>query len=617
MKETTRRIQLLLLLALVSACGADRPAPKPEPVRLLELARGVEVEWGAAERKRPEEAAPALGRKVPGGLLGRVTMSETGGRSAETRWFFDERAAFLAPSGTRYRFPVTLPQEPVLQLGLGYLSPPEGAAPRSVRFEVEVAGETILDETVEARPEGRWRDRELDLGPWAGRDVTVELRTSGEGPPVWAAWSAPEILSAAGREEGWDVVLVSLDTLRADHLGCYGHLRPTSPHLDALADGGVRFATAVAQSPWTKPSHRSLLTGLYPVAHKGLRSPPLAAVLWRAGYRTWAVTGGGQVHPRFEFGRGFETYRVEDWIRAVDGVAERFSRGRGRKQFLFLHTYEVHDPYFHTTFADGLPRGRVGERFAKADKDPQRIQPPTAEERAYVEALYDSGIAFVDEALGRLFAEFEKRGVLERAIVVVTSDHGEELWEHGKWGHGTTVYDHQLLVPLIVHLPPGLRRELGAAALPPGSVVARQVRLVDLYPTLLELLDVPLGHRVQGRSLKDLLAGGTLPEIDAFAENTNVAVEQKALRSSRFKLVYSYHKRRRATTGRTQLYDLRRDPEERHDLLEKHPELAAALMARMEQIIFGSGEAGYDEIKPEGIDPKLREQLEALGYLGN
>ena len=176
------------------------------------------------------------------------------------------------------------------------------------------------------------------------------------------------------------------------------------------------------------------------------------------------------------------------------------------------------------------------------------------------------------------------------------------------------------LVPLIVYLPPALRRELAGdarAAVAP-MVVTQQVRLIDVYPTILDLLGVPLAHRVQGRSLRPLLAGGTLPEVDAFAENTNVDVEAKALRSDRFKLIYSFPRNDKARRGnRLQLYDLRRDPGETRSLADEHPELAQNLFARMLEIMGDGVETDRLPSLPDDMDPRLREQLEALGYLGN
>lgn len=628
---------VLFLFLLAAGCGRDA-AP---PVRLLAAgasgedgagaARGAEVSGPAPEVAPIGEGSAAIGDLPWPERLGQVAMT------GERGW--DARVSLLGGDGTTYRFPVELPPRPVLRVGLGFQPPPrgDGAPPPSgeVRHRVRVltrgggsdddGGTTVLDERW--RPAGAgawrdWRDREVDLSRWAGESVVLELATGLDGTPDGsaAAWSAPEVVSLAGGgdpegPEGWDLLFVSLDTLRADRLGSYGHDRPTSPALDALAGRGVRFATAVAQAPWTRPSHRSMLTGLYPVSNGGLESPLLAEVLWRAGYRTTAITGGGQIAPRFGFDAGFESYRIDRWEEEPGRVVRAFEANRGRRQLLFLHTYRVHDPYRGDAFVEGLPRGRLGDSFGEHDW--RRFDHElTEEERRYVGALYDSGVAAVDRAMGEVIDGLDEAGFLDRTIVVVTSDHGEQLWEHGSWRHGQNLYDEQILVPLLLYLPPALARELGVE---PGTVVERQVELVDLYPTLLDLLGVEREHPVQGRSLLPLLTGGEWTPRDAYSEHTNIKTwERKAFRSDRFKFVKSIPRPSRRNRGATpyfELYDLRRDPGEHDDLSQRHPEVVERLNERLRAL--GASLRGLEDELPEDLDPELRKQLEALGYLGD
>jgi arylsulfatase A-like enzyme len=279
--------------------------------------------------------------------------------------------------------------------------------------------------------------------------------------------------------------------------------------------------------------------------------------------------------------------------------------------FLFLHTYEAHEPYTHTGFAASLPSGRLSGEYSKK-LDNQMGNSLTDDEKRYAEALYDGDIAYTDAHLGRLFRDLEKRGWLENTVVIVTSDHGEQLWDHGSWGHGQSLHDHQIRVPLIVHLPPAMN-------LATGRVETDQVELIDLYPTVLELAGVPLQHEVQGRSLLPLLAGeGPLPPRQAFAEGTNIrAHEKRALRTPRFKFVlWEKRKANGEDEGRYELFDLRADPREQHDLFGRHPEQAARLKAEIERRVRGA-DAVRDEEVPAGVDEELRKQLEALGYIGN
>ncbi len=593
-----------------------------KPIRLVE---SKVSRTGDAAEEPPVKSKPVrIGNPRAGLDLARVTMLDSLGGDEAQHGFSDNRLALLAPTGTSYRFTVALPSvAPYLEVGLGYLHD-NSESSADVRFEVVVESsggrDVALDTVVAVRKDGHFDDRDVDLGKWAGEDVTLVLSTQALTPEVstWSAWAAPEIVSREGREEGWDVILISLDTLRADHLSCYGHNRPTSPAIDRLGERSVRFDRAVSASPWTRPAHKSLFSGLYPIARQGLRSLPLAIHLWRAGYRTVAATGGGQIRPDFGFAAGFESYRTEDWLPADgDGIVRLWNRARGRKQFLFLHSYAIHDPYLHHRFTDGMPRGRVGESFSKRT-DNSRLKPLTPEEKIYVEALYDGGIAYADEQLGKVLDKLDDAGALERAIVILTSDHGEQFWEHNGWGHGFTMYDHQLLVPLIVYLPPDLRRELGVDALGEGSVIAQQVRSIDLYPTILDLLGVDLPHRVQGMSLRPLLEGGSMPDIEAFSESTNIPRERKSLRSDSLKLVRVSGKKKWDEEGPApswELYDLRRDPREQHNLASDYPDIVEFLSARMLQIMHGSDESERAVEVPDDIDDRLREELAALGYL--
>lgn len=533
----------------------------------------------------------------------------------------EDRLALISPGSATARFTATLPERAVLNVGLGYAAS-DSATGQEVRFVVSVSGgggaKVVLDEPVIATASGTWRDHEVDLAPWSGQTVVLALETiRSEGDvPLWAAWSSPEISSEGEPEDHWNVILIILDTLRADRLGSYGHDRPTSPNLDALAARGVRFETAVSQSPWTRPSHISLFSGLYPASVHAVGHRPLAWQFSHAGYLTWAVTGGGQIHPAFGFGTGFDRYRVDNWVRDVPGVLEQFAANASRSQFLFLHTYEIHDPYRHTALVGELPEGRMRRPYSLEKYKRQKalgIDPNEAEQE-YVRALYDSGVAFTDLSLGKLFQGLETRGWLENTVVVVTSDHGEQHWEHSAFGHGKNLYDHQLLVPLILYVPPGLALEAGLPR-PQGTVIDQQVQLVDLYPTLLELLGIETEQPVSGRSLLPMLRGEALPEVAAFAENTTVNPQKKALRSRRYKFVRTFSD----GTGEPEfeLYDLEADPGERTNIASAHSDVVADLSARMLSLMAGSQadrtEAGFS---PK-IDPQLRRQLEALGYLND
>jgi arylsulfatase A-like enzyme len=611
---------LLVFVALGSLSCRQAPPSPQAPLRLIDLLGSAEIVWPTSVPEKPELQLAGFRAGEAKRCVRRVLMRGEGAkkRSRLATEGQEDRLALISPNSASYSFQMVVPERPMFQFGLGYAASAATAGP--LRFIVTVKAEggsrVLLDEEVAVSPSGTWQDREIDLDPWSGQQVVLTLETvrSERDGHLWAAWSAPEIITRVNSDARWNVVLISLDTLRADRLGSYGYDRPTSPNLDALSGRGVRFETAVSQAPWTRPSHKSLFSGLYPASSKGIKRRPLAWQLWKAGYRTWAVTGGGQVHPVFGFAVGFDQYRVGNWIRDVPELLDQFAINGSRRQFLFLHTYGIHAPYRHDEFAKGLPAGRIEGAYSFDDYKRFKRQgsPTTAEEQEYVRALYDSGIAFVDRQLGQFVEGLEAHGLLKNTVIIVTSDHGEQHWENSAFGHGQNMYDHQLLVPLIVYLPPDLARSAGIRSRG-GLVISDQVQLVDVYPTVMDLLSIPYSNVVNGRSLMPLLRGERLPKVDAFAENTNVRQERKALRSARYKFVRVYSSR--TSEMGIELYDLQADPGEHNNIAGQRPELVVVLMGRMEAIIEGAALEDRDANMPEEMDPKLREQLKALGYL--
>lgn len=609
-------------------------------MRLLALGQVPDITWpaGFVLPTAGLRAGDDLATFDPAGpaYIARVRLGEVFTR--------EERLALVAPPGAIFAYKVTVPPRGKLRFGVGVLDSTEkgGAVGMQVRLRDAAAAPNVLfDRQVGAEVPGRWVDEEADLSSWSGKQVTVEFAAlAGSGSGLVAAWSAPTVVSSpapaaqgsgaasrTGRSRP-NIVWISLDTLRADHLGVYGYTRPTSPNLDAFAARGLRFEWAISQAPWTRPSHRSMLTGVYPASRGGLDSPMIGEVLYRAGYETFAVTGGGQVDSTLGFDRGFEIYRVWDWIhepqKMVDWTRTRAERS-DRPFFAFLHCYEVHEPYTHTRFAEGLPGGRLAGEFSKEIWNRLRKH-FSDEEKRYAEAMYDGDIAYTDGKLGEFFSGFESAGLLADSIVIVTSDHGEQFWENGSWGHGQNLHDHQIHVPLLVYLPESVRQSLTRASRAKGKgpalsqgAIEDQVELIDLYPTLLDLVGIELESPVNGRSLRTMLEGqGSLPAREAFAEHTNVKEnEQKALRTPRFKFIVSIPRKSAESRNESfELYDLKRDPGEQQNLAPGLAARVVELRAKLGRIMDG-GEAARDEEVPADIDEDLRNQLKALGYIGN
>jgi arylsulfatase A-like enzyme len=435
-----------------------------------------------------------------------------------------------------------------------------------------------------------------------------------------------------------DVVLVSIDSLRADHLGAYGYTRPTSPTIDRIAASGVRFDQAISTTSWTLPAHAALFTGLYDSAHglvdNGQRMADahvtLAEVLRDHGYHTAGFFGAPYLHPTFGLDQGFDVYQncmTPELASAESARADSFSASSfahtdvtgprtlaavqawledldERPVFMFLHLWDVHYDY--------IPPREYVQRFDPDYAGPidgrnfyynPAIHPGMpARDREHVIALYDGEIRFTDDILGRVLDALEQRGRLRNAIVVVTADHGEEFFEHGFKGHQRTLYDEVVRVPLVVSWPGHL----------PGAVVVEDpVRLIDVMPTVLALAGLPAPPRVQGRDLAPLWRGEPLAEEPALTELLVAGRSLRALRTARHKWFAQ------APEQPAHGYDLARDPGEQHPIQAPKDELARGLQ-RLRQELFSSlayrREVGGDPVSVDA-DDSLWERLRALGYV--
>jgi arylsulfatase A-like enzyme len=391
--------------------------------------------------------------------------------------------------------------------------------------------------------------------------------------------------SGPGAPDLPSVLLVSIDTLRADRLGCYGYGRDTTPALDELARvRAVRFAHAVAEAPWTLPSHVTMLSGFHPLTH-GVRRPTdapsleveLLAQRLAPTHYGFALTDGGWISEEWGFERGFASFHAaeRDVAEAVERVLE-YVRHRHDKGpwFGFLHTYDVHCPY------DPPPPWRGS--FTSAESEPLAVEGRcgnphfnamalTPGQARYLSDRYDEDVRRVDDALRKLFAGLDRLGLWEQTVVIVTSDHGEEFLERGQIGHERTLSREVLSIPLLVAAP-------GVGP----RVVEGVVGLADLVPTVLELVGRGPAGRLDGRSLVPLMRG----ETDGTRRNWVLSE-------------LGWQVERLARTTSTEHEEL--EPiglvEDRHGLLRLRADMLAS---------------GY---RPRTVDPARRaEELSALGY---
>lgn len=497
------------------------------------------------------------------------------------------------------------------------------------------------------------------LRRWApSRDAVLRMRRAaiGAGGAAVLASVAAQLASPhAGpsarpvvRAGAPNVLLVSIDTLRADHVHAYGYARETTPAIDRLAAEGVRFDLALAPAPWTLPSHVSLLTGLPPLRHGVLddgrrlaaEAVTLAEALRDAGYTTAGFVSAPYLEADYGFAQGFDRYddytvspasehfshRAVTSPRLLDAVTrwldERESRRDDRPFFLFVHMWDPHydfvpPPPFDRHFDPDYAGPVTGDDFERggavhAGMDPRDL--------AHVVALYDGEIAFTDLHLGRILDRLRASGALDRTLVVVTGDHGEEFFEHGTKGHRQNLYDTVLRVPFVMRLP---------GAIPGGVVVERQVRLLDVAPTILGVvgLDAPAGFAAgpgaagaagggepPARDLRPLFdpaldptGGGAAPGLPAAGD---LHGELGSLRTERAKLVFGSYKGRPVA----ELYDLAVDPGEQRNLVGMAPALEAPLrdaLARTRQGIADEPALSRDI----QLDEDHRRRLRALGYV--
>lgn len=411
---------------------------------------------------------------------------------------------------------------------------------------------------------------------------------------------AAALICAAGpaRAAGPNLVIIGWDTLRADHVGALGYKRPVTPSLDALAAESLLFTNAVSQAPWTLPSFMSVFTGLYPSEHGVANKfvPPaggsedlaeaalstgvltLPELLKRAGYRTAAFTGGAGLKGSFGFSRGFDVYvdsaDFGGFADSFKGALAWLQRNKDAPYFVFIHGYDTHpyralDPAGAFAFVRRGDRERALNLRTRHDElrarqlEGRRPAHTAADERLWKDA-YDEKVLRADRLLGGFLEKFDALGSTG-TVLVLLSDHGEELFDHGGVDHGMSLYDEVLRVPLLVRAP-GRK----------PARVTRQVRLIDVFPTVAELLGLELGEgeraRLRGESLL-AQAAGTGKELDAYSETSFLYhFSKRSLRkSSGLKLIADQ------LSMQLELYDTAADPREKRGLFEKAPARAYPL----------------------------------------
>jgi arylsulfatase A-like enzyme len=431
-------------------------------------------------------------------------------------------------------------------------------------------------------------------------------------------------------------VVILLDTLRADRLSAYGNLRTTSPNIDALAREGVLFERAIANSSWTLPSTVGLLTGTYPskrVFDRTLKRS-LAEDLQRAGFATAAFTEGGYFSRAFGLDLGFASYEEEESAvrlakdgmpyapRDRGGIDKTFARAEswlrthsGEPFFLVIQTYETHTPYRRRTYAGDRAPSAIGPTFETAAMTSIREEKIVVgpEEIAYITDLYDGGVTYADHFVGRFRALLAELGIADRTLLVVTSDHGEDLGDRvpGRAGdHGHTLFDELVRIPLIVHVP---GREFAVER------VQAQVRGIDILPTVMDLLDLEVPMNLHGRSLVPLMEGSEEQDRTAASWTLGPPHGQRTTRMAysdgQYKLTL-VHPRAENDPPRIALFHLPGDPGEERSVTGAQRARAARMSQELHALfgeVHASGLPDY-RLGPE-VGDEIRARLQALGYV--
>ncbi len=401
-----------------------------------------------------------------------------------------------------------------------------------------------------------------------------------------------------------NIVLITLDTTRADHLPCYGYSGVKTPHLDSLARQGIVFEQCTANSPLTLPSHASILTGMYPTYH-GVRingntalnekQMTIAEVLSAQGYQCGAFIGAFVLDGRWGLKQGFHHYDDKFDLKkykhidlgavqrpgneVVDAALGWLDEQKNTPFFAWIHLYDPHTPYEppEPYLSEYRPGGLTG--------------------------LYDGEIAFMDEQIGRCTSWLEKNGLSENTMIILIGDHGEGLGSHGEGTHGYFIYEYAVQVPLLIIAPfPELQ----------GQRVSSQVRIVDIFPTILEIAAVTPPAETQGRSLLPLMFQPE-KELNGFAYAESMSPNLQfgwgsihSLRTTKYKYI---------DTPKAELYDLTRDPDEQTNLLRQYPDIAREMKDMLDQLME---ETSRNAPTPQAanLDKETIEKLSALGYIG-
>jgi arylsulfatase A-like enzyme len=585
------------------------------------------------------------------------------------------RQTLVTKSPEVIQFPLPLPDRPWLDIALGTVDDDP------VTFQVEInpladsaKGIALLRRTI-TTPH-RWEPVKVDLSRYARQDVILSLSLAGQKAGTLGFWGSPVIRNngaipkpfirendAFSRDTPQGVILIWADDLRWDHLDVYGYSRQTAPVLRRMAEEGTLFHDCLSQAPWTLPSTTSLLTSLYVTTHgvyvEGASATKLlpasaktlAEVFHDAGYATLSFVSMQYAGGQYNLDQGFEElHEFDSPIVVYNNTAREYvgrllgwlEEHREVPFFVFLHVLDPHEfepyPPYNTLWADPYAKEKHEMYIEKADDipTPKQLEEAGIDPNDFISIrkdLYDGSIRAMDTEIGRLFERLEELGLDEKTLVIFCSDHGEEFFDHGKTGHHGA-YSEVTHVPLIIRWP---------GVVPEGVEVSETVRTIDVMPTILELCRLPVPEEVQGQSLLPLFAAARRTS-EEFVSMSNRNVASTAVQWRKEIAVcehlHSEREKRRHPENRDsyaiildgwklnryeplegnpehELYDHRKDPLDKVNLADKHPEIVERLV---EEFNAWKEKAAAVRLTPDSelekkLDSEDLKRLRSLGYL--
>jgi len=554
----------------------------------------------------------------------------------------------LAPPRSIYRFTLKIPENGILEFTYGIRRDNEFAQKKegnritefSVLLDSENEKSEIFKNTLNLTPDESlaFDYKKIDLSEYERKKVHISFITRGSEKAL-GCWFNPVVYSPQQKTK--NVILISLDTLRPDHLGCYGYPRDTSPNIDSLAKESALFQNTFATSPWTLPSHVSMLTSLNCINHQVYLSNQtmdpslltLAEILRTNDYFTGAITGGGYVSGLYGFSKGFDSYHVRGSVLEKNAAEigcsyalEWIDRHQDRNFFLFLHTYQIHTPYespapFNTLFLEENAKFTHIDMGHLRFNHENRYKPVSNDLRQNIIDLYDSEIRYTDESLIKsLLEKLKKLDLYNNTMIVLTSDHGEEFYEHNSWHHTHSVYNETIKIPLIIKF---FNSEHA------GKKIKKIARIIDIMPTILDALNIGLPkQRLDGKSLFDLLDDKKQENnerifVSELASNVmkKHVPKKVAINRDKHKFILNHDFKPEDLAyfflpppeiSQMEVFDLELDPKELKNKARENPQWAQALLDFLKIHNIQKMKVIPKESK---LNKELREQLKALGYI--